>query len=313
MKKIGEKNKHSTATVKINGIKKDFIIDTGSPITIMTPGEKILKLTGIQKITNKYERVNKNEVKFRGKIAVNLEYENNKQKMVILITERTDITPLLGLDWMKKFKLIIGRIQLAENNQSECAIFNRFPDVFENNETIKDTEINIQPKPGHCPIKQKARPVSLSLQEDVGRELEKVKSGHLEKINDVDEDCFVSPVVITVKSDKSVNIALESRKLNDSCIKMRPRMPNMEGLLNQISVEITRDRTMQLFISKIDLDYTYGQMKLSEATSRQCVIAITGGKFSGYYRFEKWFYRLADIPTIFQEKIDQTLQCSTST
>ena len=67
----------------------------------------------------------------------------------------------------------------------------------------------------------------------------------------MDEDCFVSPVVITVKNDKSVKIALDSRKLNDSCIKRRPHLPIMEELLNQISVEITRDRTLQLFISKL--------------------------------------------------------------
>ena len=77
-------------------------------------------------------------------------------------------------------------------------------------------------------------------------------------------------------------------------------MPNMEELLNQISVEIFRDRTLQLFISKIDLDYASGQMKLSEETSQQCVFAITKGKFSGYYRFKKGFYGLADVPTIFQ-------------
>ena len=170
---------------------------------------------------------------------------------------------------MKTFRLTIGRIQLAENNQSEKEkVVNKFPDLFENNETIKDTEIKIQLKPGHIPVEQKARPVPLQLQEDVGRDLEKViKSGHLEKIKDVDEDCFVSPVVITVKSDKSVKIALDSRKLNDSCIEMRPHKSNMEELLNQISVEITRDRTMQLFMSKIDLDYAYGQLKLSEETS----------------------------------------------
>ena len=88
-------------------------------------------------------------------------------------------------------------------------------------------------------------------------------------------------------------------------------MPNMEELLNQISVEITRDRTAQLFMSKIDLDYAYGQMKLSEETSRQCVFALTEGNFSGYYRFKKGFYGLADIPTIFQEKIDRTLEYCT--
>ena len=190
--------------------------------------------------------------------------------MEIQITERTDITPLvLRRDWMKKFRFTIDRIQLVENNKSEREkVFNKFPDLFENNETIKDTEINTQPKLGHCPIKQKTRPVTLHLQEDVGRELENlIKCGHLEKINDVDEDCSVSPVVITVKSDKLVKIALDSRKLNDSCVKMRPHMPNLEEILNKTLVEITHDRTVQLFISEIDLDYAYGQMKLSEETN----------------------------------------------
>ena len=220
----------------------------------MPHDERIMKHTEIQKVTNRYQDVNKNEVKFRRKIPVDIQNENNKQKMEILITERTDITPLLGMDWMKTFKLPIGRIQLTENNQSEKEkIINKFPDLFENNETIKDTEIKIQLKPGHLPVKQKARPVPLHLQEDVGRELEKlINAGRLEKIKDVDEDCFVSPVVITVKSDKSVKIALDSQKLNDSCVKTRPHMPNMEELLNQISVEITRDRTTQLFMSKIN-------------------------------------------------------------
>ena len=141
-------SKHFTATVQINGIKKEFIIDTGSPISKMPPDERIMNATEIQKITNRYQDVNKNEVKFRGKIPVNIEYENNKQKMEILITERTDITPLLGMDWMNTFKLTIGRIQLAENNQSKREkIFNKFPNLFENNETIKDTEIKIQLKP----------------------------------------------------------------------------------------------------------------------------------------------------------------------
>ena len=80
-------------------------------------------------------------------------------------------------------------------------------------------------------------------------------------------------------------------------------MPNMEELLNQSSVESTRDRTVQLFISKICLDYAFGQMKLSEETSRQCEFALIGRIFNGYYRFRKWFYGHANIPTIFQEKI----------
>ena len=39
-----------------------------------------------------------------------------------------------------------------------------------------------------------------------------------------------------------------------------------------------------------------------------CIFAVTGGNFTGYYRLLKGFYGLVDIPTIFQEKIDQTLE-----
>ena len=52
IKKIEETNKHYTANVKINGIMKEFIIDTGSPISIMPPDKRILKLTEIQKTQN---------------------------------------------------------------------------------------------------------------------------------------------------------------------------------------------------------------------------------------------------------------------
>ena len=48
------------------------------------------------------------------------------------------MTPLLGMVWIKKFKLTIGKIQLAETNQPEREkVLNKFTDLFENNETKK--------------------------------------------------------------------------------------------------------------------------------------------------------------------------------
>ena len=171
--RITNKIKYLTAVVKIKGIEKEFIVDTGSPISIMPVDEKIMKHTEIQKVKQRYQDVNKQEVKFRGKIPANIEYDNNKQKMQILITERNDITPLLGMDWMKKFNLTIGNIRPADNEQSEKRrVIEKFPDLFKNNTTIRDTEINIQLKPGHYPVKEKARPIPLHLQEEVRRELE---------------------------------------------------------------------------------------------------------------------------------------------
>ena len=129
--KINEMSKHFTAVVQINGIKKEFIIDTGSPTSIMPPDGRLMEATEIQKLTNRYQDVNKNEVKFRGKIPIHIEHENNKPKMETLITERTDITPPLGMNWMRKFKLTIRRKQLAEDSQSEREkIFNKVPGLF---------------------------------------------------------------------------------------------------------------------------------------------------------------------------------------
>ena len=110
--RITDRNKYLTTIVKVNGIEKEFKVDPGSPISIMPVDENIMKRTEIQKVKHRYQDVNKNEVKFWGKIPADIEYENNKQKMHILITERNDITPLLGMDWMKQFKLTIGNIRV---------------------------------------------------------------------------------------------------------------------------------------------------------------------------------------------------------
>ena len=42
IKKINEMNKHFTAVVRVNGVKKEFIIDTGSHIS-MPPDERFIK------------------------------------------------------------------------------------------------------------------------------------------------------------------------------------------------------------------------------------------------------------------------------
>ena len=64
--------------MKVNGIGKEFTVDTSSPISIMPADENTLKKTEIQKVKHWYHDVNKNEVKSRGQIPTDIEYENNK-------------------------------------------------------------------------------------------------------------------------------------------------------------------------------------------------------------------------------------------
>ena len=169
--------------------------------------------------------------------------------------------------------------------------------------------MKIQMKEDTKLIQQKGRPIPIHLQQSEEKEIEKLlKQGHIEKANNIEENCFVSPAVITVKKDKSVKIALDSRKLNEITVKRKAPMPNMEKLISRRSRKTAGGPADEIWISKFDLDYAYCQLKLSRAARNLCIFAVTGGNFTGYYRFLKGFYGLADIPTIFREKIVQTLE-----
>ena len=123
-----------------------------------------------------------------------------------------------------------------------------------------------------------------------------MKQSHIEKANNIDENCFVSPAVLTVKIDMSVKIAMDSRKLNKITIKRKAQMPNMEKLISRISKKIADGPADEIWTSKLDLDYAYGQLILSKEARNLCIFAVIGGDFTGYYRFLKgstgyWVYR----------------------
>ena len=70
---------------------------------------------------------------------------------------------------------------------------------------MKGIEVDIQLKPDAKLMQQKGRPIPIHLQPAVGKEIEKLaKNGHIEKATGIDENCFFSPAVITVKKDKTI-------------------------------------------------------------------------------------------------------------
>ena len=264
-------------------------------------------------MTTEYKDVNDNRIKFIGKTKAKVENENIKMELELLIT-KNKTNPLLGLDWMEKLNINLSaednvKIQNITEDEDIKELKKRFKKLFTENHTVKDIEVDIELKPGAKLIQQKSRPIPFHLQPEVEKELNKlINSGHVEKARNINENCFVSPAVITVKKDKSVKIALDSRKLKDITVKRKAQMPNMEELISRISRKIADGPADEIWISKFDLDYAYGQLKLSERAKELCIFTVTGGNFTGYYKFFKGFYGLADIPTIFQDKIDNTLE-----
>ena len=172
--------------------------------------------------------MNKNPIRFKGEALVEVKTEKFQETLSILITENENTQPLLGLDWLDQLEIglqgnnntnIIRHIETAERREK---IISEHKDLFKNNHTIKDLTIDINLKPDSKLIQQKGRPVPIHFQKTVEQDLEKlIKTGHLEKADKTTENCFISPAVITIKKDKSVKIALDSRKLNEACVKRK--------------------------------------------------------------------------------------------
>ena len=122
-----------------------------------------------------------------------------------------------------------------------------------------------------------------SARKKVDKEIDKLlKQGHIEKLTECSHKYFVSPIVITVKKDGSVKLALESTELNKQVHKNKYQMPNIEELMDTVGQTISEKKPGDIFFfTNMDLTYAYGQLLLSAETSVQCNFSLIGGRSTG--------------------------------
>ena len=156
---LPDNNDHYGVELQMNGEKQKFITDTGSPVTIMPCNQIIHDIKEIKPLKERYQDVNENEIKFMGIIWVNVEYNKISTKLPMLITKRNDITPLLGVNWLKQLPITINQISLVNGPNRSEMIYKKYHKLFTTNHTKKNAEVKIQIKPGCYPIQQKARPI----------------------------------------------------------------------------------------------------------------------------------------------------------
>ena len=188
-----------------------------------------------------------------------------------------------------------------------------FPDLFERRGKIKQHKIHARLHKDTIVKQQKGRRVPIQLQDAVNKEVSRLlQEGHIVKVQERKEDVFLQPTVITVKKDRSVKIALDARELNKNVIKDKYPMPNLDNLMDMIAEHVEQGPG-ETFFTTLDMTYAYGQVELSEETSRHCNFQIIGGKATGIYRFVTGFYGLTTMPTEFQRIMDLTLAGITNT
>ena len=120
-------------------------------------------------------------------------------------------------------------------------------------------------------------------------------------------------MVITVKKDQSIKIALDSKILNKDIHKNKYQMPNLDSLIQTISQTLSNEPQETAYFTTLNLQYAYSQINLNSDKERHCNFNIVSGDMTGVYRFKTEFYGLTDMPAEFQKAIDCTLAVLTNT
>ena len=138
----------------------------------------------------------------------------------MLIFRREELKPLLGKDWLRdiiwKIHIIESTTKTTDQSKKE-RIKTNFGKLFKTNQTVEDTEVEIQLELGQPPIKTKARFIRYHLQTFVEKEGDiQIKSGHPQKKQTVEGDCFVSPLVVTVEKNSGNCLGLTKNETEDA-------------------------------------------------------------------------------------------------
>ncbi len=321
-----DKPKKPTITLCLAGhVQAPFLVDTGSCVTLMSK-EVVQELFGheakLRPLTDRERNIrfvdyNNQEVKKAGKLICSVSTNGwTVQKATIFVTEHrlgnilgTDLHDALGIQLTQSAN---GRLYPIRNVNTAGKHYHdlvfKYSNLFSRSGRMNHHVVRTKFKQAFQAQHQKGRRVPIGIQPQVDAEIKRLlEEGHIEKVNACTDDQFISPILITVKRDKSVKLALDARQLNKFIHRKKYQMPNIEELLDNIAQIIT-DTNGSVWFTSLDLKYAYGQITLSKETSLQCNFCLVGGAATGTYRFKTGFYGLADMPAEFQHALDMLLQ-----
>ena len=95
-----KKGDYFHATLLVNDAPRKFIIDSGSPVTLI-PQRFFNDISEVTNLNTSYKDVNDNKIELLGQTKAMVKRNNTILQLPLLIT-KANITPLIGFDWMKR-------------------------------------------------------------------------------------------------------------------------------------------------------------------------------------------------------------------
>ena len=305
------------------------MIDSGSAVSLITKtlANQILRTTqsakGITKREKRDLKTFSNEpIKVLGYLETTVAYNDWIDREANLTVVEDVHKIILGRDLFTSLGLaVVQQQQQPENgkcvnniNNSTCKIKEtiaaQFPHLVSRIGLSKTHEAKSKFHQKLTAKHQKVCRVPINLQPRVTAELEHLQNeGHIEKLSSCSDEHFISRIVITVRKDQSLKLALDSNVLNKALHKNKYQMPNIGMLIDTISQHLANiQNCQQAYFTTLDLKYAYSQLNLHHDTVKHCNFSIICGESTGTYRFKTGFYGLTDMPAEFQKAMDYTLR-----
>ena len=325
---------------KINNVAFTTMIYSGSPITKFTQSDlkKILKTDVIFARPfpkgEEYVDYSGRPLNLLGFTTVDVKVGKKKIKKARVVITRDGKKSLIGRDWLISLNFTVAdtnnkseynnsinnissnktKIEKIELSPELKRIKQKFPEISSRQGKIVGHTIPIEIKEGAKATQQKGRRALLLLRKAVDAEIKNlINSGHIERVDKISDEVFIQPVVITVRKDRSVKIALDARSLNIAIMKEKYQMPNLDSLMEKLSKIVNGKQKGEVLFTSLDMLYAYGQTTLHPDTAKHCNFQIIGGATTGTYAFKTGFYGPTIMPPEFQKIMDKIVRKKTKT
>ena len=104
------------------------------------------------------------------------------------------------------------------------------------------------------PILLKGRRIPLHLLDSVKTELNKLKhEEHIKKLENCDEDCFISPIFFFVKKTNLSSWLWNQSLLINKYTRTKNQMPKIHKLLDKVAAQIASDSVGEVWFTNLDL------------------------------------------------------------
>ena len=310
-----------------------FIADTGSPTSFVNEKTANLLATTVKSAVktrmreddeaNRMVCYNGYKIPSLGRLTAPIEsggWTIHTASFIVVDDRRANILgrnllPQIGIQLHQERKPAgesVCQVNSIENSDTQIATWvrNTYPGLCTRIGRSKNHMVHTQFLSDFKALQQRGRRIPIHIQEKVEHEVRSlIDQGHITRLEKCNDNQFISPIVITVKKDGSIKLAMDSKQINKSIHKNKYQMPNIDVLLDNIaqSAQEGTNKPGTTYFSTIDLRYAYSQLPLDEPTRTQCNFSIIGGKATGTYQFQTGFYGLTDMPAEFQKAIDLTL------